>query len=390
MIDTIVLVLKQGMFTITDHDRFEPSTKGLYDGSYGFGGRGYLTCKQNPTPAELKHGIYKPRLTVTKRLDDGIYQIVMKIEFSAPKLVFGNNFDELEESDFNLLVSTLQQKLKEMGVLVFSQILISSPISAIHYSKNIALTDGLTPYFLLKEIQKANITQRLDFNQTDFRNEGHSLKFRTNSFEIAFYDKLKDLQKAKISEKRATERDNIIQLGLFDNLEDIRKHRPFEILRMEVRLNQRQKIRQILRKIGIEVEPTFQNLFKREIAQKVLLYHLDQIEGSYPRLLYFKPKSTKDFIAQFVIDNPKAKLKDAVMALGFYTALEEVNTREIRELLRKYSRSAWYRFFQQINSFNYPKTSLSAFEPIKNSINQFKPLKLVDFQAEMLNNDKYN
>lgn len=390
MIDTIVLTLKQGMFTITDHDRFEPSTKGLYDGSYGFGGRSYITCKQNPTPAELKNGIYKPRLTVTKRLDNGLYQLVMKIEFSAPKLIFVNNFDELEESDFNLLVSILQQKLKGMGVLAFSQLLTTAPVSAIHYSKNITLTDGLTPYFLLKEIQKANITQRLDFNQTDFRNEGHSLKFRTNSFEIAFYDKLKDLQKAKISEKRAIEDDNIIQMGLFDSLEIIRKQKPFEILRMEIRLNQRQKIRQILRKIGAEVEPTFQNLFKREISQKVLLYHLDQIEGSYPKLLYFKPKSTKDFIAQFVIDNPKTKLKDSIMALGFYTALEEVNTREIRELLRKYPRSIWYRFIKQINSFNYPKNNLSAFEPIRRSVNEFMPLKLVDFQAEMLNNDKYN
>ena len=390
MIDTIVLTLNQKMFTITDHDRFEPSTKGLFDGTYGLGGRGYIACKQNPTPSELKAGIYKPRLTLTKRLNSGIYQTMMKIEFSAPKLLFNNNFDELEEGDFDSLITTIQQKLKEMGVLVFSSFLTNTPVSAIHYSKNIPLTDGSSPYMYLKEIQKANINLRLDFNQSDFRNEGHSLKFRTNSFEVAFYDKIKDLERAKISEKRAIEEDNFIQMGLFDNIQRYRRQKSFEVLRMEIRLNQKQKIRQVLKKIGLEVEPTFQNLFKKEIAKRVLLYHLNQIEDAYPKVLYFKPKSAKDFIAQFTIDNPQTKLKDPFTAFGFYKALEEIPTREIRELLKKYPKRAWYRFYEEINNFIYPKTSIPIFGTIRNSINEFKPLKLVDFQNKMLNNDKYD
>ena len=40
MIDTIVLTLKTGMFTILDHDKFSPSIRGLYDpaGYYRLGG----------------------------------------------------------------------------------------------------------------------------------------------------------------------------------------------------------------------------------------------------------------------------------------------------------------------------------------------------------------
>lgn len=377
------LTLDKTMFWVTDVSLFQKERQEA--------SRGYFTLVQNPTKTELKSGFYKPRLTMTKRFNaSGRHEQTLSIEFSAPKLLYGNNFDELEESDFSLVLEILQQKLKEMGIKVFYKILETAPISTIHYSKNITLTDGSTPYSLLKEIQKANITQRLDFNQSDFRNEGHAIKYHANNYEIAFYDKMRDLQKAKISEKRAIEQDNIIQLGLFDNLEGIRKQRPFEILRMEIRLNQRQKIREILKKIGVEIEPTFGNLFKKEIAQKVLLYYAAQIEDDYPRLLYSKPKSAKDFIAQFIIDNPKTKLKDPIMALGFYSALEEVSTREIRELLRKHSKGVWYRFFRQINSFNYPKSNSSAFELIRNSINEFKPLKLVDFQAEMLNNDKYD
>src|SRR5258706_10923497 len=120
MIDTIVLTFKQTMFTIMKHDYFSPSTEGLYNqtGYYRLGSRSNMVCKQNPTPSELKSGIYKPRLTVTKRMNrQHEFEITMKIEFSIPKLLFGNNFDELEDSDFDKVIEILKQKLRDMGVL---------------------------------------------------------------------------------------------------------------------------------------------------------------------------------------------------------------------------------------------------------------------------------
>ena len=387
MIDTAALTLNKGMYWIKDPDMFEPSARYILDDTSSMGGRGYTPAKQNPTKRELQSGIYKPRLTLTNRFNHtGKREATLKVELSLPKLLFGNNFDELTDSDFEAVVQKLQTILKEMGVYPYKDSLINALVSSVHFPKNIPLTDGSTPYMYLKEIQKANISQRLDFNQTDFRNEGQSIRFRANSFEVAFYDKLKDLQKAKVSEKRSEEKDNATQLNLFEKM-SIKK--PFELLRMEVRLNQRQKIRQVLRKIGLDVEPTFQNLFNTKVAKKVLLYHLDLIESSYPKLLYFKPKSNIDFIAQFVIDNPNASKKDVLTASSFYHTLEELNTREVRELL-KHSRGSWYSLIKRMNGFSYPKDRPSSFGVIRDAINEFKPLKLVDFQEEMINNDKYN
>ncbi len=389
MIDTIVLTLRESMFAIIDHDRFEPSTRSLYEKA-SMGSRGYATYKQNPTQTELKNGIYKPRLTITRRFNDRILEKMMKIEFSAPKLLYRNNFDELEDKDFDEIIDTLKQILKGMGVLVSRDTLANAPLSSIHYSKNIELLDGLTSFTVLREIQKADITQRLDFNQSDFRNEGHSIKYHTNSFEIAFYDKVKDLQQSKVSEKRAIENDNVLQMDLFNEIQELRRVKALEILRMEIRLNQRQKVRQVLKSLGYDFEPTFQNLFKKEIAQKVLLYYLEEIEKHYPKLLFFEPKSNKDFLAHFIIDNPKVSVKEALLAFGFRKILEELNTRELKELFKKHSKSGWYKFFARVNSYKYPKNTLDVFKPVRNCIEQFEPLKLVDFQAKMINNDKYN
>lgn len=381
MIDTIALMVNSKLFVNFSKD-------GFFRQTVLSGNKSFTKYVRNPSEKEKAQFSYLPRLTLLSRGNEEM----VKIEFSAPKLVFNNNFDELEENDFGLVVSTLHQKLKSIGYGIFSHFLAEAPVSLIHYSKNIPLTDGSTPYMYLKEIQKANITQRLDFNQTDFRNEGHSLKFRTNSFEVAFYDKMKDLERAKISEKRAVEEDNYVQMDLFEEIKEYKKRsqKRLEILRMEVRLNQRQKIRQILNKINLKTEPTFQNLFSKEIAKSVLLNQLRQIEDNYPKLLLFKPNSAKDFIAQFIIDNPKVKIKDSFTAYGFHKAIDEIGTREARELIKQHKRESWYRFFRQMNNYNYPKNALPVFEPIRNSISEMKPIKLVDIENKMLNNDKYD
>ncbi len=387
MIDTIVLTLKQGMFTIIEPDRFEPSARWLKDDSISLGGRGYTPSKQNPTSTELKNGIYKPRLTLTKRMNGyRNYEVTLKIEFSLPKLIFGNNFDELEDSDFESILNKLRLILKDMGVMVFSRKLEEALVSAVHYSKNIPLTDGSTPYQYIKKIAEANIKLSLDVNQTDFRNEGRSIKWHANSYEVTFYDKLKDLKASKISDKRAIEQDNIIQLSLFDTLQ---KQRPFEVLRMEVRLGTRQKIRQILKSISIDTEPTFKSLFSSKVSQTILTCYLHELESRRPSLLDYQNNKPKELLADLVVNNPILSPKHILQIFGLKQALELIGMREVRVIFSKCSDRSWYRLVSDANKIKLPQAK-DTFGIIRTHLSEFKPLKLVDFQEEMLNNDKYN
>ena len=97
MLDTVVLTLDAQQFEILQPDRFSPSAKGLLlPPYYALGSRGHFTCVQNPTKADLQAGRYLPRLTLAKRKSSAGFALTLRIEFSAPKLIFGNNFDELE------------------------------------------------------------------------------------------------------------------------------------------------------------------------------------------------------------------------------------------------------------------------------------------------------
>src|SRR5262249_41513224 len=98
-----------------------------------------------------------------------------------------------------------------------------------------------------------------------------------NSFEVTFYDKLKDVEKARFTEKRGMEWHYGAQLDTFRR-EVLPKE--LEVLRMEVRLGTRAKIKSVLKQIGVNAEPTFESLFDGRIARAVLWYFWSHIRFS--------------------------------------------------------------------------------------------------------------
>lgn len=377
MIDTVKLVLAKGMFMATDKSLFQ---KGITNA-----GRGYTTLVQNPTKAELKQGIYKPRLRITTRFNTtGRSEETLTIEFSATKLLYGNNFEELEDADFEALINKLHQILKIMGVLVFRDMLIKAPVSAVHYSKNIILTDGTTPHYIIKKINEANVSLALGIDQTSYRDGGCVFKWHTNTYEVAFYDKLKDLEQAGISEKRAIEKDNSIQLGLFDSLNHTK---PFEILRMEVRLNNRQMTKKLFAKLGIESDLTLHQMFKQSLSKKVLLHYLNEIKNKRPKIIDYKVKDVQTLLEDIVISNPKMTPARVFQTLGIKLAFDSVDNREIRNILAKKKKAYWYRLFSDIKKVNL-ETNQSPFFVLDKVLSNFLAVKAVDFRGILINNDK--
>lgn len=368
MIDTVVLMLLQGSFQITDPDKFLPSARWITNsGSSAVHG---IQSKQNPTKKELLAGIYKPRLTLRTSLRNP-KEIILKIELSLPKLFYGNNFQELKQKDLQSLLQKLAATLNQMGVVVDPSFLAAASVSAIHYSKNIPLTDGSTPYHYIQKIKEANIKLSLDTNQTDYRNEGHSYKWHCNSYEVAFYDKIKDLEKARQSEKRAIEKDNALQINLFDTL--AKRKNKLEILRMEVRLNKRQKIKQLFGKLGIKSNLTFKSLFKRAISKKILLHYLDELESKRPALLDYKAANDKAFLAELILNNPEMKACKMLQVYGLAKALEAFNIRELRGMFSKHNQRSWIRLMADAKEVRLRETQ-KPFGIIREHIVKFKGL----------------
>ncbi len=365
MLDTVILNLSQGNFRIIKPDNFVPSTRNLKFAS------GFSKHVNNATAQDKKNGIYLPRLTVIKR---GI-QVSLKIEFSAPKLLYGNNLDELQERDFKQVATILKEKLWHMGVFVSEGAMTTAEVSAFHVSKNVLLADGYTATFAIKEIAKLNLTRKLDFDKVDFRNEGHSLQLYSNSHSFVIYDKMSDLNKPK---GRAIDKEQTKgQQALFSALETKTARQP-EILRLEIRLSKKVKMNEVLVKLGFKPNPTFQNIFNKELCRKILQQYWDTYLE--PNAFVFGIATNPLAILRDVVkSNRGIKPKQAIYLTGLNLVAKDIGLRELRRAIETISSGkTWERIttdFKLLNKQVTVKNTHGFVRAIKQAINEMDSYK---------------
>ena len=375
MIDTIILRLKQYDFQITNYEAFEPSCLGFFTHPYTpFNGAKKLISVQNPTARDRLEKNYKPRLTVLKRLGrQGGFEVEMKIEFSVPKLLYGNNFQEVCEDDFPTVLYQLQHKLSEMWVKVDLDTLRKTDVMTIHYGKNFCFTDHTTASSLISDISKVDLTRRLDLNRTQYRNDGKALHYYAQSHSLVLYDKIQDL---KQSETRASESDNgfNFQASIFD---EIRRKQsvPLEVLRMEARLCARRKITSLLKTLQFVPNLTFEGLFRRNIARSVLLDYWGRIHEEVRRNTLLSRTPTDLLEAVFKI--PDLSLQKS---MTLYSILELLKTCSERQIYNMIEKRFCARTFQRLKKFvsetskDVLQDRYTAFDKIRNDLQNFKPV----------------
>ena len=190
--------------------------------------KGVVKSIFNPTKEQKSTGKYFPRITFIKQpVRGGLHQQV-QIEFSIPKLLYGNNFSEVCDADFNDVVDALRYAIWQLDIDWQPETPLEEfRVTRVDYSKNIIFNDGT-------------------------------------------YDKISDLKRSKISEKRSEEKDNRCQLELLDSLQ---KKSKLAVLRYEIRLNSVREIKRNLQLIKQDIEDvSFRRLFSKQISQAILLH----------------------------------------------------------------------------------------------------------------------
>lgn len=334
MLDTIAINLQRDDFIIHEPDRFSPSAVFLNNPMYQ--GKTIMKAHYNPTKKEKAQG-YLPRLTLYKK-PHGLYSesVWLKVEFSASKLIFGNNFEELHgRDDFDTLLTALHAALAKMKVETDIETLQTAKIRAIHYSKNILLERSTPCFLLLQVLEKLDLLAKLDLNKSGFRNGGQSVQYHANSYEIALYDKVKDLEQArKYGEKRGIETD-------YDDIPDLfTDQRKPEVLRFEVRLTSK-KIRSLFKTLGFKQDCTLDALFDASLSRAVLLHFWKTITNG----LYMMNIDTQDierliYAARAAF--PKKRPGTIMGLIGFIVTCQKLGVRGAR-LALGLKNHQWYR-----------------------------------------------
>jgi len=366
MIDTVILETTISFSDIVDPKRFKPEIESRILSQGGF--KKFIN---NPTKEDKEKWGYSPRLTIIQR--GGI--LFLKAEFSAPKMIFRDNVNELAESDFEGIVNRLRDVLEKMGVLLSNERIKKAGVSAFHPSKNIVLSNCYNPTLVIRELAKIDISRKFDIDCKEYRNGGEVLQFYTNQHAICFYDKIKDLEKPA---KRAFDKDQTAkQSSLFDDLSD-----KTEILRIEVRLKNK-KMNDIFKEIGYNnFNPIFEDIFNKDLCQKILKYYWDYFFKD--NLFLFDMRNSKQNVLKIVLAKQKYK-KMALYKIFGLTGLilcskDDNGMTGVRKTIEFYRpKNNWNRTKKWLEDFkkDLDKSYLHGFiKDIESQLDEFKPLRI--------------
>lgn len=337
----------------------------------------YEKFVRNPSSYDISGGAYFPRLTGYRRKDkNSEWESSIRIEFSVPKLIYGNNLDEIDIKDYSRVFDVLKERLDHIGLIVTRKQLEEAPIVTVHYSKNIILTGGFSAQYVIRELSKINLNKRFDLTRARFANDGQSLYGWAESNSFVFYDKISDLARPK---KRSIDRDQPkYQLNLFNDLAGKE-----EILRFEVRLCHKRKINSLFKQYGFAENPTFKEVVSIEKAKVILNHYWKTIIEQGAIGLFSPTRTAKELLEEILLTSPsKIKSKQAIYLVGLLQLTNEGNgIRELRSILTKNGDDdrSWYR---TLSSYKGLIKKLTNFKPrewfgqIQTQISDYKPYRV--------------
>lgn len=231
---------------------------------------------------------------------------------------------------------------------------------------------------VIRETAKGTVTRHLDSVKTGYRNDGSAIRFHASNHEIIIYDKLKDLERGKKSDKRAIEDKSGLQLDILQ--QEFRK--PFEVARLEVRLGNRQKLKSVLESLQLGRELTFEKLFDVALAKAVLLYYWHKVTPDMPLLAtsQFRPDELYDAIHK---THPELKPAKVLQLVGALSMIRHTGMEGLRVRIEQHSASrTWYELKKVLQSLNTTtKLKYNTLQVVEKHLCDFVPLRLVDYRV---------
>lgn len=375
MVDTVILEISLVPDRIPctirpdSYDRWNPSLNGIVTPPYcRLGGKGSIKATLNLSDKRL--GVYAPKLTFYKRIVCGGFGYTLYIEFSAPKVFFGNNFEELADDDLDALCSRLSELLKVGGVNLSIEELKHCTVKSVHYGKNIILANGVLPDYAIQYLRKANLSLKCREYKASYLDGGMAIHNATNSRAFCVYDKKKELANAKQTEKGHFKEDSWCQIPMLDDLRGV------EILRLELRLETKKAIRAEFETCQINLcELSFEALFKAKIARELLLA---QIINTECRILPILENGSDivQFAEQVSSLNPRIHSGTIAWAIAI-KALSDAgkSMREIRQLSRVNSQQ-WSELMTRMGNLSILPPKVDSLADVKLQLKEFNPVRL--------------
>lgn len=213
---------------------------------------------------------YVPIIDIYETLDKVNKQIIyiLAIQFSIPKLLFGNSLQEIAYNDFPRVLTGLQKSLEALGIIVEKDVLINARVSAVHFCKNVVLPSDIRLQDILAELEKVDISKAVDVTKKEHKNGGQVLHIYSGNTERVFYDKIIDALRPK--NKRKDKYSVDYERAIIDEYQ-LEKT---EVFRYEYRLKKGQRVEKEINE-ALEKTPKthvlFRDIFTENLSKNILI-----------------------------------------------------------------------------------------------------------------------
>jgi hypothetical protein len=320
----------------------------------------FPTWKRNPTPAELATGYYFPFLTAHKEQTLN-WMVAIKIQFSVPKLLFGNNLDEVTSQDTNNVVQTLKARLITMGLQPQAPALLTAHVASVHYSKNIIIRNyGASA--VVYQLNRIALTGRNQKRDVNYSNNGISLNIYNKSHSFTIYDKTAEMYS----------RDS--------NLNPEAVSLP-EVLRLEVRLENHKKINQVFTRLNIHPDPTLKDALDTEISRQVITHYWQQHVHPQLAVVSGATESPLDLFQRILAHHPDVTLSRAMKLTALVLCSRSPGGMGVlRSILRRHQDiRSWQRMYREIKEVNETLAVVEHpwREEIESQLATYEPMRLI-------------
>jgi len=354
--DTFVLVFQKGNYVITDPKRFKdyfyPINPNDKDQRIRFlqEQRGSRKYTQNPSLLYRNKGLVYPNLTIWERIRREKHICDLHASISIAKLLFGHSFGDVGNERKNESVDLLVNRLADMGIEVKKVNICNSWAQTIHYSTNIMFLSEEEARMFLERMYKCSLGEWFENNDKTFSNNGHAVRFHTDTFEIVFYLKYYDVLEKK---NRSLDRHKTLQKQeIAEKAKKSGKIPP--LVRMEIRMNGFRSIKTHFRAVfGIEKDRwTFDEVFDYIKNRKVLLYYWNKIIEKPENTIILSDWSNRDICLNVKEKYNNEKIKTIAEGMGLFYMLNSLGVKDLKAFVElRHNRQAWYRKRRMIASF---------------------------------------
>lgn len=281
---------------------------------------------------------YIPRVEVFETLSKESNRIIyiLKITFSAPKLLYWNSVQEVGENDKQKILSALKRALASVGIVIDTEALENATLEAVHTCKNIPLPKTMRMREILGELGRMDISKVVDVMETQIKNGGRVLNFWAGTKEQCFYDKVSDSLKPK---NKRSDKGRIDYEKVFIEQYKLQDR---EIFRYEFRLKKTQTTRNAVNALlgrKHDTQVVFKDLFMPNLLKNLILTSWHKlIERPENQLSLFGKVDRLKLLLHIFSEAKKQgekahSMNNAFISYGIATAILDNGAKELRGIV---------------------------------------------------------